>query len=150
MYRLSLLLLFVFLAGCTQTAEQKGLVVGVVDGDTIKVLTTNETMTIRLLGMDTPEIHGRIDCYGPEAANYTNNNLLGKEITLYSDHKQGNKDRYGRYLRYVYLNNVDFNAQLVREGYARAYTKIDSDRLPEYLALQSNAIQNHRGLWAAC
>jgi micrococcal nuclease len=142
--------LFVFLAGCTNLDPvESGLVVNIVDGDTIDVLVDDETVRVRLLGMDTPETYGGVECYGPEATQYTGN-LLGKHVTLYPDTLQKDKDAFGRSLRYVHLNGQDFNALLVKEGYAYAYTKIESDRLDHYLSLEDEAMLNNRGLWAEC
>ena len=58
----------------------------------------------------------------------------------------GYRDRYGRLLAYVYVNGTDFNALLLKEGYARVYvTKFK--KLEYYLKLQEIAMKERRGLW---
>jgi micrococcal nuclease len=90
----------------------------VVDGDTIKLSTGQ---TLRYIGIDTPETkHPQqgIECYGREAAQRNTELVLGKQVTLEKDVSE--TDRYGRLLRYVYVNGSMINQQLVQEGYAQA------------------------------
>lgn len=73
----------------------------VIDGDTIMA---NDGMTIRLIGIDTPETvdpRRPVGCFGKEASNFTKQLLLGKQISVEKDVSE--TDKYGRLLRYVYL-----------------------------------------------
>lgn len=96
------------------------LVSKVVDGDTIQL---SDGRKIRYIGIDTPEtVHPikAVGCYGQEASTKNKELVLGKTVALEKDVSE--TDRYGRLLRYVYLDGVMINNLLVREGYARVST----------------------------
>jgi micrococcal nuclease len=127
-------------------------VTSVSDGDTIKVLIDGKTETVRLIGVDTPETKDprkAVQCYGAEASAYTKTMLLSKSVSLAQDDSQQNRDKYGRLLRYVFLEDgTNFNEQLIRAGYAYEYTY----RTPyQYQAVFKQAEQaaraNSVGLW---
>ena len=44
----------------------------------------------------------------------------GKAVQLEIDRTGDTRDRYGRLLQYVHLDGENFNARLIREGYAHA------------------------------
>ena len=97
-----------------------GVVAEVIDGDTIRVRSGAGTVTVRLLGIDTPEtVHPDrpVGCFGPEASAYTKRLLTGRPVTLRYDREL--HDRYGRLLAYVYTGGTFANARLVERGYAR-------------------------------
>lgn len=131
------------------TEEPVYLVIHVVDGDTI-VLENSES--VRYLGVDTPETHHPVrglECYGPEATERNMELVEGKLIRLEKD--QTDRDRYGRLLRYVYVDGVFVNAKLVEEGYAySSYYPPDTKYYEQLLALELEAEQEGRGLWSAC
>jgi len=90
----------------------------VVDGDTI-VLSPNDK--VRLIGVDTPEtVHPKkiVQCYGKEAKEFTQNAVSEQKIRLVLDDAHAgrrHKDRYGRTLGYVYLQDgMMLNAELIR------------------------------------
>lgn len=91
-------------------------VIRVVDGDTIKINNSGKEDTVRLLGINTPEKGER---YYKEAKDFLNLTLTGKEITL--EKGRGDRDRYDRLLRYVFLNGENVNEKIIREGYANYY-----------------------------
>jgi len=126
----------------------------IVDGDTIKVDINGQTETVRLLSIDSPEVHKPgtpVQCYGPEATDHLSLLLADGIVRLEPDTKQGDRDRYQRLLRYVYLpDGSEVNSTMVKDGYARAYTTIKSDQLPLMLELQQQAQDQHLGLWSAC
>ena len=131
-------------------------VVGHVDGDTVRVRITdppeglNLIETIRLLGVDTPEtVHPsrEVEFFGQEASNFTRNTLYGQWVYLAFDWDL--RDRYGRLLAYIYLEGGQcFNALLIREGYSHAYTAFAFQFIDEFRALEQEARQARRGLWA--
>src|SRR5881394_4096428 len=58
---------------------------------------------------------------GRLATDFTRQHLLGRTVSLELDAEQ--RDRYGRLLAYVWLDERTlFNAEIVRAGYATAYT----------------------------
>jgi micrococcal nuclease len=103
-----------------RTATTQWTVVDVVDGDTIRVARGEDTDTVRLLGINTPETHHPrkpVECFGPEAAAYTDAQLRGRAVELEADIEE--RDRYDRRLAYVIVDGERFNDELVRRGYAR-------------------------------
>ncbi|MFO7173309.1 MAG: thermonuclease family protein [Bacillota bacterium] len=121
----------------------------VVDGDTLEVQVDGRTERVRLIGVDTPEVHGQVEPYGPEASAFTKQVLApGTRIWLEQDVEP--RDRYGRLLAYVWLADGRlFNEVLVREGYAQLLTIPPNVKYVERLtAAQREAREAGRGLWA--
>ncbi len=136
----------------TSYPEEFHKVVDIVDGDTIKVEINGEIKTIRLIGIDTPETvdpRKEVQCFGVEASNKTKEILSNKFVRLEADSTQENEDRYGRLLRYVFLQNgINFNLQLIQEGYAHEYTyKVPYKYQKEFKSTEENARKNQVGLW---
>ena len=95
-----------------------------IDGDTIRVRFEGKSYTVRLIGVDTPETKHptkTVQFFGREANAFTKAHLEDKTVALVRDPAGDSTDRYDRLLRYVYLDGDNFNAQLIREGYAHAY-----------------------------
>jgi micrococcal nuclease len=127
-------------------------VVTVIDGDTIKVDVAGMTETVRLIGIDTPEIsnphHPKSDYYGPEAAQYTKQLLQNQSVYLIPDPMESNRDKYGRLLRYVFLEDGTFvNAKLVEDGYAYNYIYEPFQFMKYFDYLEKQAKEKHLGLW---
>jgi len=142
-----------WLGEVARTADPEVRVVDVLDGDTIVVAFTNgATDTVRLLGVDTPETHHPtrgVECFGPEAAEYTKRRLTGKVVRLESDVER--RDVYDRRLAYVYLHGQRFEDELLREGYARFLVIPPNDAHGRaLLAAELDARDARRGLWGAC
>lgn len=102
-----------------------GVVVDVVDGDTIKVEVDGEVFTVRYIGIDTPEtVHPTvpIEWMGPEASAANSALVAGQNVVLEKDVSE--TDQYGRLLRYVWLEQTGrwllVNFELVRLGYANS------------------------------
>lgn len=126
----------------------------VTDGDTIKVVVDGKIEKVRLLGIDTPETRDPrkpIQCFGKEASDYAKSLLQGQYVRLETDSTQGDKDKYNRLLRYVYLENgTEVNANLVENGYAVAYVRYPVKNMENYKRLQEKARNNNVGLWSSC
>ena len=121
------------------------------DGDTIDVNIAGKTQRVRLIGMDTPEIYSRVDCFGPEASDFAKSLLpLGTVVRLEKDVSE--TDRYNRLLRYVYLpDGRMLNEVLVAEGYAMVATfPPDVKYQDRFLAAQRTAREHNKGLWGKC
>jgi micrococcal nuclease len=147
-----LALLLALLAGVAE-ARETARVESVADGDTIRVLLHGKRVTIRLIGVDTPELHERLDQHAPpqpyarEAAAFTRRKLGGQEVGLEYDGER--VDRYGRTLAYVFLaDGTLFNRELVRQGYGRALTRFPFRLRDQFVADESAARRAARGLWA--
>ena len=140
----------------------EAVVLRVIDGDTLEVeFDSGIKDRVRLLAVDTPETRQTnkageygsirdIDClkeWGTRATGFAKETLEGQRVQLISESSQG-RDIYDRLLAYVHLEGGDdFNRQLVEKGSARVYEEGESQREPEYLLLQENAVQNRAGLW---
>lgn len=120
----------------------------VVDGDTIELESGEK---VRYIGVNTPEsvkVNSPVECFGKEASAKNKELVEGKSIRLEKD--VSDKDRYGRHLRFVYLEDGTFvNDTLVREGYARVSTfPPDVAKAEQFKLAEREARDNHRGLWA--
>lgn len=128
-------------------------VIKVVDGDTIDVLIDNKTERLRLIGIDTPETvdpRKKVQCFGKEASNKSKEMLLGNFVVLESDATQGERDKYKRLLRYVFLpDGTNFNLFMIAEGYAHEYTYDDPYKYQfDFKEAQRLAMENEKGLWS--
>lgn len=138
--------------------QTNAIVERVVDGDTLQVrFDVGETATIRLLGVNTPETvdpRKTVECFGKEASAFSHDQLEGKLVRLDADPKADERDKYGRLLRNLTLENgTDFNAKLVAEGYAHAYLSfpLDPVRKKQLSDLEAAAKEAKKGLWGdAC
>jgi len=132
-------------------------VIGHVDGDTVRVRITNPpeelsiVETIRLLGVDTPEtVHPNqiVQFFGKEASDFTQRELLGRNVYLAFDWDL--RDRYGRLLAYIYTGpGLCYNTKLISEGYGYAYLTYPFHFMDEFHALEQEARLKGRGLWAS-
>lgn len=119
----------------------------VIDGDTF---VTTEGETVRLLGINTPEVggHRAAEPYGEEAKKAAETLLTGQPVRLVNDTTE--KDRYQRRLSHAYLADGRWvNAELVRSGVAHVYSFPDNrSKLDELLAAEQQARAQKTGLWA--
>ena len=124
-------------------------VIRVIDGDTVELKNGER---LRYNDIDTPEtVHPSkpIECYGPQASS-KNKELVEGEI-IFVELGNPTKDRYGRLLGYVYIDDLFVNAELVRGGYAEvnSYGNPGSE-LSNLLEIEKNAKESMKGLWGAC
>jgi micrococcal nuclease len=132
-------------------------VVKVIDGDTIEVEDGPQKVTVRYIGMDTPETvkpNTEVQCFGKEASEKNKSLVYGKPVFLEKDVQD--VDRYGRTLRYVYLKNEDgsmtmVNKLLVEEGYAHAASFPPNVKYQDlFRDTQTKAREEKKGLWEKC
>lgn len=128
-------------------------VVKVVDGDTVTVEIDGVRETIRMIGINTPETvdpRKPVECFGQEASARAHELLDNQTVTLEADETQGERDRYDRLLRYIFLSTgSDFGKQMISEGYAYEYTYSTAYTYQQdYKASQSEAEHAEQGLWA--
>lgn len=128
-------------------------VVEVIDGDTIKVDFGGQIETVRLIGIDTPEIpspyHSEEECFGREAAQYARELLEKQSVYLIKDPMQSNRDKYNRLLRYVFLEDGTLiNAKLIKDGYAFNYIYQPFQFMKQFDYLEKQAKENRTGLWS--
>lgn len=138
------------------TLRQVGRVTQVVDGDTIDVrLASGSVKRVRLIGIDTPEVYGGVECGGKKASASLKRLLpRGTRVKLASDPTQDRRDRYGRLLRYVTKSStgVDMNRVQVNRGWARVYVYANDPfkRVAGYRKAQRAAKAHNRGIWGLC
>jgi micrococcal nuclease len=126
------------------------------DWDTIKVDIDGKTETIRILSLDTPEKFttrtGEEECYGKEASKIANDILYGKKVYLEKDLSQDSKDKYGRLLRHVILENGDlFQQKMIAEWYGFNYVYKKPSFYNEVLEkAQKEAQKNNKWVWSKC
>jgi micrococcal nuclease len=109
----------------------------IIDGDTVII----EGNSVRLLGIDSDE--RGYPCYS-EAKERIEEIILNKEVEIESDGED--KDQYGRYLRYIFLDGKNINLQLVKEGLAVArFSPENTKYKKEILAAEKRARENKIG-----
>jgi micrococcal nuclease len=150
------------------TAEGRTATVArVIDGDTVAVaFADGERETVRLLGVDTPEIRGAIDPtefegvpdteagrewldeWGRRASAFAREELEGRQVTVAVDEAADRRDRYGRLLAYLTVEGESdsFNRQLLDEGYARLYESRFARR-GAFARSEARARAEGAGLW---
>jgi micrococcal nuclease len=162
-----LIAFFIYKKYNDETVSPKGragdyaTVIRVVDGDTFELDTKEK---VRLLGIDTPEKYESkklekdagasgmdkktIKKLGQLASEYAKGLVEGKKVRLERDPTNDDKDRYGRLLRYVYLEDETcVNAKIIEDGYAQVYEQFPITKMDEFRKLQREARENNRGLW---
>ena len=127
----------------------------VVDGDTIVVAIGYTEEHVRLIGIDTPETKDprkAVQCFGVEASEHAKV-LLPKGTIVRLERDAEPRDVFGRLLAYVYRQPDDLfvNAAIVRDGYAHVLSIAPNvAHADEFVALERQAREENRGLWAAC
>ena len=130
-------------------------VVRVIDGDTLITHVEDKDITIRLIGIDTPEVvdpRKPVQCYGKDASEKAKSLLTGAQVYIEKDPSKGDYDKYGRTLAYIRLNDQAktlFNLQMIKEGFAREYTYFrEAYRYqPDFKSAESIARKTKVGLW---
>lgn len=129
---------------------QTGTVTKVIDGDTIEVNLNGKIEKVRMLLIDTPEtVHPNqpVQPYGKEASDFTQKLLLNKEVKLEKD--QEDKDKYGRLLRYIYVEDQSVQELLLTEGLARVAVYPPNTKYEQkYRELQDQAKAKKIGIWS--
>jgi micrococcal nuclease len=168
-YLLIGLLISIFITGCSQSSNQDketnaflaqiindypelkdkeyeiATIKRVVDGDTYE---TNSGRKLRMIGVNTPEVHGNEQYYGHEASDFSKKWLENQTVYLLRD--VSDTDKYGRLLRYLFIQNdpVMFNETLLIEGYANTMTVPPNVTFAKkFVLLESEARENNKGLW---
>ncbi len=138
-------------AEIVQDSQESGLLLDVqkiIDGDTVKV---SQVGKLRLIGIDTPELKDPrkpVQCFATEASNKAKELLNGRKVYLAYNPAE-KLDKYGRTLAYVFRDDgLDFNAEMIKLGYAQAYVKYPHPRLEEFVKYGQEAREKKVGLWS--
>ncbi|MFT4892987.1 MAG: micrococcal nuclease [Candidatus Nanohaloarchaea archaeon] len=145
-----------------QFENREVLVTDVVDGDTVDFQYLGREDTVRLEGVDTPEVHTDnspseyegipeteesrkcLEKWGENASQYVKDEIGGENITLRYNLEEGEPERgyYGRIIGELLHENISINRQLVVQGYARSYSEDGP-----FTAEEGKARENSVGLW---
>lgn len=123
----------------------EGRVVGVVDGDTIDILTPeHQRVRVRIAGIDAPE---KRQPFGQVAKQRMSALAMGKAVRV-----ESNKlDRYGRTVGVVFADGKDVGLELIRDGLAWHYKRYERTQSPDdrtqYAAAEVEAQRIHAGIW---
>ncbi len=149
LYFLILLLLVPVTAAAAGVKTLTGTVIGVLDGDTIKVRLSSGDYRVRLFGIDTPEIsHSRKEPgqpYGRQAKKFTNQLVRKKIVTL----QVLDTDRYGRLIALVNVDGINLNKELVKTGLTWVYRQYCKNSFcTELYQEEKLARQTELGMWS--
>ncbi len=131
-------------------------VIEVLDGDTFVANVNGNPVTVRLIGIDTPEVvdpRKPVQCYGVEASAKAKELLSGKDVYIEKEASKGNYDKYGRVLAYArFSDNTSYNEYMIKNGYAREYTfnKEKYKYQEEFNDAEAIAKKGKLGLWGVC
>ena len=135
-------------------------VLKVIDGDTAEIMFINEapencntTEKVRFIGIDTPELNLHNDkpreYYSEEAFAFTTKELLNQYVSFQFDKYSDKKDKYGRLIGYIWVDDFLFNQILIERGFAKYYSNFQFD--PKYMKLfeaaENYARTNKIGMW---
>lgn len=129
-------------------------VIRVVDGDTLVIESAGKEERLRLLMVNTPEsVHPdkkQNVPLGKIASDYTKNRLENRQVRIVHESDSEKRDRFGRLLGYVVIEDVNFNVELVEEGYSPYYTAFGRSKEydAEFAAAEKRARQAKKGIWA--
>lgn len=145
---IAILVGLVALAGCGDSpcGPDRGMVVRVIDGDTIEL---EGGLRVRYLDIDCPEVTGEAECFGEEARSANESRVLGREVRLQYENRC--EDDHGRLLAHVFLDGRVVGLDLVAEGYGCALI-LEPNTLhgDSFREAQTWARAHGLGLWGAC
>jgi micrococcal nuclease len=163
----TLLILLFLAAGANillgQNQQDSSQVVEVVDGDTVDIIQNSERDTVRILGIDTPEVRGENipaeyflentsrnrECLieiGEKASNLAREQVEGENVEVVTDPQSDRRGSYGRLLAYIEYKNTDLGQEMLEKGYARVYNSSFS-RIEEYRAIERESREKGKGIW---
>ena len=137
-FKYTLIVFFIIISTSSLLFAWEGKVVGVTDGDTIKVLKDGVQVKIRLASIDCPE---KGQPYGQAAKKFTADLVAGKIVKVWPT----DTDQYGRTIAFVFVGGVDLNKELLKAGLSWHYKKYSRD--PELAKLEFEARSKKVGLW---
>lgn len=162
--KLFLLAAAVLISGCAQINQDKtgdnAYVTEVVDGDTLEADIRGNSATIRLQGVDTPEVHeennaSEWECdisrehlreYGEKASKFVKDNYEDRDVRVVY-HGEG---VYGRTIGSIYMNETSLEKQLLRKGLAQTYEKSSFKEKDRFQQIESKTRREKKGVWSTC
>lgn len=127
-------------------ASEFAKVTRIYDGDTIEI---EGGRKVRYIGIDSTEVYPIAQCYSAEALVRNKELVSGKTVRMEKDVSE--TDKYGRLLRYVYVDSVFINDELVKEGFAKAKAySPDLKNKDKFSESEKTAKAAGLGLWGKC
>lgn len=123
-----------------------------IDGDTAIFKIRKEKEKVRFLAINTPEYNEeKEEYYGEEASKYTCKRLTNaKKIEIEYDKKSDKRDRYGRVLGWIFVDDVLLQESLVKKGYAEIKYVYDNYSYVEILEKRERqAKKKEIGIWSS-
>ena len=117
----------------------------VYDGDTIGL---EDGTKVRLIGVDAPEVdspYSKKEPFGEQSKSFLTGLILHREVTL--SEGDPSRDKYGRTLAYVYVDDVLVNGHMIREGWARAYRRFHHPWRDLFIVYEREARSKGMGMW---
>lgn len=125
---------------CSRSAPQlRGKVIGITDGDTMKVLVGKEELMVRLEGIDAPEAK---QSFGNQSKQALSRIAFGRDVII----RYVTEDRAGRTVGIVMLDGTDVSSKMIEDGWAWHYKEYDDH--PHLADLERRAKASKRGLWS--
>ena len=124
-----------------------GVVTKVVDGDTVHLITTEQTkLKVRLYGIDAQESYYKVEQpYGEAAKNALANKVMAKQVRL----DIITTDKYRRIVGMLWLDDRNINLEMVREGHAEAFIEyLDEPYRKQFLDAEKEAKEAKKGIWS--
>ena len=131
-------------------AKEKVSFSSCVDGDTAKFILNKKEITVRFLAINTPETGANEEAYGIEASEFTCKKLKNaKKIELEYDSKSDKKDKYDRYLAWVFVDGKLLEEELIKKGLAKvAYVYDDYKYVDKLKKAEETAKKNKKGMYS--
>jgi endonuclease YncB( thermonuclease family) len=143
-----LILIFaIFFASHTQAGEYQ--VNRVIDGDTIEVKKGSVKLTVRLVGIDAPEVSHKKHEPGQPFSQQSTKYLAKLAQNRSVDVKSYGADRYGRVLGEVFADGNNANLEMVKAGMAEVYrgNPAQGQDLGQYWKAEEDARKAGKGMW---
>lgn len=141
------------LVGCAgEHTLNPARVVAIIDGDTLKIAIRGQTVTTRLIGIDTPETkkpNSPVECFGPEATEFLRQLAPPGTVVDVQRDVEG-RDHFDRLLAYVFrvADGLFVNREIVRQGFARPLPiPPNTTHARDFELLAAKARQERLGLW---
>lgn len=139
------LVLLIYLHLVSHADVLRGRVIGVSDGDTITVLDeTKQRHVIRLMGIDAPE---KAQAFGQKAKQSLSELVFDRDVSV----TWFKRDRYGRTVGQVYVDDTDVCLEQIKRGLAWHYKEYEREQSEEdrsrYAEAEKEAMMNRVGLW---
>jgi micrococcal nuclease len=146
---LSILILFILNASFSFAGQYK--VTRVIDGDTIRVISYGTKTTVRLVGIDAPEVANSKNTLDQPFSEAATKHLAGLVLNKAVEIKSYGPDRYGRTLAEVVVDNRNINIEMLKAGYAevcREDSLVEILDTKDYWKAEEEARAAKRGMWS--